>query len=111
MIRCVVDVVGVVASVSRTVFAVLEPIDVAVVDDDSVTTAVFAIVVSTDSVSRLTVSFGAVELDVGCDGDVSCSVDAMVEEEVVDDGDDDGGAVAVVDDAFSVTNSSELCYG
>lgn len=101
-----------VASVSRTLFAVLEPTDVAVVDDNSVTAvATLAVVVTTDSVPILTVSFGAVELDAGCDDDVSSSVDAMVEEEVVEKVDVDDDDVGVVEDTFSVTNSSGLCYG
>lgn len=107
------------SSVSRTVFAALELTDVAELDDDLVTVATtLAVVVSTDSVPMLTVNFGAFELDVGCEGDVSSSVDAMVEEEVVeevddDDGDDEDGGVGigVVDDAISVSNSSGFCDG
>lgn len=112
LVRSVADVAAVVASVSRTLFAALEPTDVAVVDDRSVAAvATLAVVVTADCVPRLTVSFGAVELDAGCEGDVSSSVDAMAEEEVVEevDVDDDDVGAGVVGDTFSVTNSSGLC--
>lgn len=121
LIRSVVDVAAVVTSVFTAAF---EPIDVAVVDNvvsvAVVVTITLAVVVSTMSVPKLTVNFGAIELDVGCDGDVNSSVDAIAEEEEevvveeVDDVDDDDDDVGVVvdddDDAISVTISSELCY-
>lgn len=113
LVRSAVDEAAVDSSVSRTVFAALELTDVAEVDDDLVTVATtLAVVVSTDSVPMLTVNFGAFELDVGCEGDVSSSVDAMVEEVDDDDDDEDGGVgIGVVDDAISVSNSSGFCDG
>lgn len=122
VVRSVVDVAVMVVSVSRTVFAALEPTDVAVADDDSaVTTLAVVVVVVGSTNSWVTVNFGAVEPDVCCEGDVNCSVDAMVEEEIVeevdddDDEDDDDGCGGcgggVVWDAFSVTYSSGSGYG
>lgn len=112
-------------SVSRTIFAVLEPTDVAVADDDSVAAVailvvfvVVVVVVVGSTNSWLTVNFGAVELDVCCEGDVNCSVDAMVKE-VVEEADDDdedddddgcGGCGGVVWDTFSVAYSSGPGY-
>lgn len=114
LVRSVADEAAVVASVCRIVLATLEPTDVTLVGDDSVTVAItLAVVVFTDSVPMLTVNFGAFELDVGCEGDVSSSVDAMVEEEVVEEVDDDDGGVGigVVDGVVSVSNSSGFCDG
>lgn len=117
LVRSVVDVAAVVASVLRTVFTTLEPIDVAVVDDDSVATTMATLVVGVSTNSGFTLIFGAVELDVDCEGDLGSSVVAMVEEELIkevddddDEDDDDGCDDDVVGDAFSVTNSSGLCY-
>lgn len=112
LVRSVADVAAVVASLSRTLFVALEPTELAVDGDNSVAAAAtLAVVVTTVCVPRLTVSFGAVGLVAGCEGDVSSSIDAMAEDEVVEevDADDDDVGVGVVEDSFSVTNSSGLC--
>lgn len=114
LVRIVVDVGAVVASISRTVFTAADTTDVAGVDDSVATTVAVVAVDSNNSVDvpTLTINFGAVEPDVDCDDDVYNSVDAMAGEEEleVEEVDDDNSGGDGVDVAFSVTISSKLCY-